>query len=91
MKQQRVIHLLSDGRRKYSTHHGILELWSGADIEAMKSNRRRFGNAAFTADFSAYDVTYNGLRERFPDAELISVVGFETEDHDRPLQPDVIR
>ena len=90
MKLQRVIHLLKDGRRKYSTHRGEIEKWEEADIEAMRSNRERHGDSAYLADFSRYGVVAGELRDRYPDARIIRVVGFEIEDHNLPLRADVI-
>nr|DAY29165.1 MAG TPA: hypothetical protein [Caudoviricetes sp.] len=90
MKLQRVIHHLKDGRRKYSTHHGELEKWEKSDIDAMIRCRERHGDSAFLADFSRYGVVACELRERFPNAKIIPVVGFETEDHDMPLRNDII-
>ncbi len=90
MKLQRVIHILEDGRRKYSTHYGEVEKWKPSEIEAMRYNRERYGNGAYLADFSRYGVVAGELRERFPKTRIIRVVGFETEDHDAPLRTDVI-
>lgn len=90
MKLQRVIHHLKDGRRKYSTHHGQIEKWEQSDIDAMIRCRERYGDSAFLADFSRYGVVARELRERFPNARIIPVVGFETEDHDLPLRTDII-
>ncbi|GAB0481681.1 hypothetical protein KML24007_04270 [Alistipes indistinctus] len=85
-----MIHHLKDGRRKYSTHHGEIEKWERSDIEAMERCREFYGNSAFLADFSRYGVVAKELRERFPNAKIIPVVGFETEDHDLPLRTDII-
>lgn len=90
MKLQRVIHHLKDGCRKYSTHHGEIEKWEASDIDAMIRCRQRYGDSAYLADFSRYGVVARELRERFPNAKIIPVVGFETEDHDLPLRTDVI-
>lgn len=90
MKLQRVIHHLKDGRRKYSTHHGEIEKWEASDLDALRRNREWYGDSAFLADFSRYGVVARELRERFPNAKIIPVVGFETEDHDLPLRTDVI-
>ena len=90
MKLQRVIHHLKDGRRKYSTHHGEIEKWEEPDLEALRRNREQYGEAAYLADFSRYGVVADELRDRFPDARIIRVVGFETEDHDLPLRDDII-
>lgn len=90
MKLQRVIHLLKDGRKKYSTHLGQIEKWEQSDIDAMIRCREKYGDSAFLADFSRYGVVAAELREKFPGARIIPVVGFETEDHDLPLRTDVI-
>ena len=90
MKLQRVIHLLSDGRKKYSTHNGEIEKWDEIDIAALRRCRERYGDSAYTADFSRYAVTVEQLRRRYPGAKIIRVVGFETEDHDLPLRTDII-
>ena len=90
MKLQRVIHHLHDGRRKYSTYMGRIEKWNEREIDAMCRNRERYGDSAYLADFSRYGVVADELRMRFPDAKIIRVVGFETEDHDLPLRTDII-
>jgi hypothetical protein len=90
MKLQRVIHVLEDGRRKYSTHQGEIEKWKPKEIEAMRRNRERYGDGAYLADFSRYGVVASELQARFPRTKIIRIVGFETEDHDRPLRKDVI-
>lgn len=90
MKLQRVIHHLKDGRKKYSTHNGEIEKWDEIDIEALCRCRERYGDSAYTADFSRYAVTVDELREKYPYARIIRVVGFETEDHDLPIRTDVI-
>ncbi len=90
MKLQRVIHHLKDGRRKYSTYHGEIEKWEQSDLDALRRNRERYGDAAYLADFSRYGVVAGELRDRYPNAKIILVVGFETEDHDLPLRTDVI-
>lgn len=90
MKQQRIIHILEDGRRKYVTHRGAIEKWQPHEIAVLSRNLQRFGDAAYTYDLSAYDVTVEGLMERFPYAKIVRVVGFEAEDHDLPLRKDVI-
>ena len=90
MKLQRVIHHLKDGRKKYSTHNGEIEKWDERDIQAMKDCRDRHGDAAYLADFSKYAPTVTELRERYPNARIIRVVGFETEDHDKPINNEII-
>ncbi len=90
MKYQRVIHQLDDGRRKYSTHNGKIELWTIHEIENLEINRAKCGDAAFTADFKRYDVSAKELRRRFPKAAIIRVVGTSFEDHNLPLDPTII-
>ena len=90
MKLQRIIHHLKDDRKKYSTHHGEIEKWEESDIEAMRRCRECYGDSAYLADFSRYGVVAAELRQRYPNAKIIAVVGFETEDHDQPLRTDVI-
>lgn len=90
MKYQRVIHHLEDGRRKYSTHNGEIEKWHEYEIESLRHNREQHGDSAYTADFAKYDVVATNLRKRYPNARIVRVVGFENEDHNLPLQPDVI-
>lgn len=90
MKLQRVIHHLEDGRRKYVTHNGEMEKWSEAEIDNLRRNMERYGPAAYTADFAKYGISSKELRERYPDAKIIRIVGFETEDHDLPLDPKII-
>ncbi len=90
MKYQRVIHELEDGRRKYSTHNGEMELWTIHEVENIETNRAKCGDAAFTADFKRYDVSAKELRRRFPKAIIIKVIGFSYEDHDLPLNPNII-
>ena len=50
----------------------------------------RFGPAAYTADFARYGISARELRERYPDARIVRIVGFETEDHDLPLNSEII-
>lgn len=90
MKYQRVIHLLEDGRRKYSTHNGEIEKWHEYEIESLRKNREQYGDSAYTADFAKYDVVAANLRKRYPNAKILRVVGFDTEDHDLPVRTDVI-
>lgn len=90
MKLQRVIHHLKDGRKKYSTHNGEMEKWEEDDIEAMRHCREVHGDSAYLADFSHYGTTVADLRTKYPNARIIRVVGFETEDHDLPLRDDII-
>lgn len=90
MKLQRIIHHLEDGRRKYVTHNGEMEKWTEVEIENLRRNAERYGPAAYTADFAKYGISVRELRERYPDAKIIRIVGFETKDHDRPLNPEII-
>lgn len=90
MKLQRVIFHLEDGRRKYVTHNGDIEKWVEVEIENLRRNMKRSGPAAYTADFAKYGISARELRERYTDAKIIRIVGFETEDHDLPLNPNII-
>lgn len=90
MKLQRIIFRLEDGRRKYVTHNGEMEKWAESEIENMRQNIERDGLPAYTADFAKFAATVAGLRRRFPDAKIIRVIAFEHEDHDLPLNPDII-
>lgn len=90
MKLQRIIHLLEDGRRKYVTHNGEIEKWTEVEIENLWANMARFGPAAYTADFARYGISARELRERYPDARIVRIVGFETKDHDLPLNSEII-
>lgn len=90
MKQQRMIHILEDGRRKYVTHRGKIVKWHWFEIDVFARNQHRFGKAAYTSDLTAYGITADDLHERFPYASVVWVVGFEVEDHDLPLRKDII-
>lgn len=90
MKLQRIIHHLEDGRRKYVTHNGEVEKWTEVEIENLRRNMERCGPAAYTADFAKYAISARELRERYPDAKIVRIVGFEHEDHDLPLDPGII-
>lgn len=90
MKLQRIIFQLEDGRRKYATHNGEMEKWSEVEIENLCHNLERYGPAAYTADFAKYGISAKELRERFPDARIIRIVGFDHEDHDLPLDSHII-
>lgn len=90
MKTQKVIHLLKDGRKKYSTHKGEIEKYEEQDIVAMRSCRERYGDSAYLADFSKYATTVEELRLKYPKAKIICVVDFEIEDHDFPLDNQII-
>lgn len=90
MKLQRVIFNLEDGRRKYVTHNGEMEKWTEVEIKNLCFNLEHYGPAAYTADFAKYGISVRELRERFPDAKLIRIVDFNTEDHDLPLNPEII-
>lgn len=89
-KLQRVIHVLEDGRRKYVTHHGLLEKWNDTEVQLLINNHQKYGCAAYLADFSKYAVCYYDLRKRFPTAKIIKVVGIEFENHDLPLNKNII-
>lgn len=89
-KLQRIIFLLQDGRRKYATHNGQIEKWEKIDIASLETNIGAYGMPAYTADFAKYGYTYELLKERYPDAKIVRIIGFETEDHDLPLNPEVI-
>lgn len=90
MKEQKVIFHLDDGRKKYATHNGEMLKWEELELENLNLNERRYGKAAYTADFMRYDVSAKNLLDRYPDAKIVRVVGFEAEDHDLPLREDVI-
>ena len=90
MKLQRIIHHLEDGRRKYVTHNGEMEKWTEVEIENLRRNTEQYGPTAYTADFAKYGISARELRERYPEAKIIRIVGFETEDHDLPLNPEII-
>ena len=90
MKHQRIVHILEDGRRKYSTHNGEMELWTEHEVENLNHNNKQYGRAAFTADFSRYDVEAKKLRLRYPTAKIIKVIGFKSEDHDLPINQQII-
>lgn len=90
MKLQRIIFSLEDGRRKYVTHNGEIEKWTAGEIASLRDNIEWHGLPAYTADFAKYGISAKELRERFPDARILRVTGFTTEDHDLPLDPDII-
>ncbi len=90
MKLQRIIYILEDGRRKYVTHNGEIEKWTEVEIENLRRNMQRFGPAAYTADFVKYGISARELRERYPDAKIVRISDFETEDHDLPFNPEII-
>ncbi|MFI3293909.1 MAG: hypothetical protein SNG27_09965 [Rikenellaceae bacterium] len=90
MKYKRVIQILSDGRRKYSTFKGEILQWSQNEIDSLAQNIDHIGYAAYTLDFMCYDVEAKELRRRYPRARIVKVVGFEVEDHDLPINPNVI-
>lgn len=46
---------------------------------------------AFTDDFAYFDFSAEALRERFPEAGILRVKGFRTEDPSLPVNPDIIR
>ena len=89
MKFQRVIHILEDGRKKYSTHRGVIEKWTIYETKNLRRNMK-LSTPAFTADFSRYDYDYRKLRQRHPQAKVIKVIGFFHEAHDLPLDPNII-
>ncbi len=90
MKLQRIIHHLEDGRRKYLTHNGEIEKWTEGEIENLRRNTEQHGPAAYTVDFAKYGIFVRELRECCPDAKIICIISFETEDHDLPLNPEII-
>ncbi len=90
MKYQRIIFFLEDGRRKYCSHNGEIELWNPYEIENLKQNFKQYGNPAYTADFSKYDIQAKKLRHRYPKAKIIKIIGFDSEDHDQPINPQII-
>lgn len=89
-KLKRVIHILEDGRRKYSTFHGVIEKYDNNEIEAFRCNMLKCGNSAFLADFSVYSVVYSDLKHRFPAAKVIRVVDIEIEDYNLPIDNNII-
>ena len=90
MRAQRVIFRLKDGRRKYATHNGSMLYWEEYDLESLANNVEMYGLPVFTADFQRYDFDKESLRERFPNARIVRVVGYDVEDASLPLDPDVI-
>ena len=67
-----------------------MEKWTEGEIENLRRNTEQYGPAAYTADFAKYGISARELRERYPDAKIVRIVGFETEDHDLPLNPEII-
>lgn len=90
MRQQRVIFILTDGRRKYATHRGAMLSWDKEDIESLQRNIDKFGMPVFTADFQKFGFDYEDLRLRFPKARIVHVKSVELEDYYQPLDNNVI-
>ena len=90
MKAQRVVFKLKDGRSKYATHNGTLLCWEKHDLDSLERNIEFLGFPAFTADFQRYGFNVEFLRERFPNAKIIRVVGYYVEDASMPLDPDIV-
>lgn len=86
-----MIHILEDGRQKYVTHRGKIVKWQYFEIDVFARNLHRYGPSAYTSDLSAYGVTVEGLRARFPYAQIVRVIDYRSEDHDLPLCKDIIR
>ncbi len=90
MKEYRVIFQLGNGKRKYATHNGKILLWDDYDLLALRRNLVDYEQFAFTEDFQHFDFSVEALRERFPDATLVRVRGFRTEDPAFPINPNII-
>ena len=56
----------------------------------MRRCRECYGDSAYLEAYSRYGLEADDLRQRYPNAKIIAVVGFETEDHDLPLRTDII-
>lgn len=90
MTAQRVIFTLADGRRKYATHNGSMLFWEQDDLASLRENIDNYGMPAFTADFMKFDVSFDRLRNRYPDARIVRVVAVESEDARQPRNPEII-
>ncbi|MFI3298752.1 MAG: hypothetical protein R3Y49_03000 [Rikenellaceae bacterium] len=88
--RKRVIHILEDGRKKYSTHNGVMELYLPNDIASIKFNQINGFNGAFTSDFQKYDTSYCQLRKRYPKSSIIRVKSIIIEDFDAPIDSSII-
>ena len=91
MKEYRVIFCLTNGKRKYATHNGEILLWDDYDLLALHRNLLDYEQFAFTDDFAYFDFSAEALRGRFPEAGILRVKGFRTEDPSLPVNPDIIR
>ena len=91
MKEYRVIFCLTNGKRKYATHNGEILLWDDYDLLALRRNLLDYEQFAFTDDFAYFDFSAEALRVRFPEAGILRVKGFRTEDPSLPVNHDIIR
>lgn len=89
-KEYRVIFQLANGQRKYATHNGEVLLWDDYDLLALRRNLLDNEAFAFTKDLENFAFSAAELAERFPNAKIIRVKGFRTEDADVPLNPKIL-
>ena len=76
---KRVIFTLEDGRDIVDVDsEGNYVLWDEEDLNALFENMQRFGHPCFTADLKHYDVNYEALHKRFPNARILEVKGILT-------------
>lgn len=87
---KRVIFTLEDGRDIVDVDsEGNYVLWDEEDLNALFENMQRFGHPCFTADLKHYDVNYEALHKRFPNAQILEVKGILT--RNKPGRPQLFK
>ncbi|MFR9546224.1 MAG: hypothetical protein SNJ29_11700 [Rikenellaceae bacterium] len=90
MIYKRIIFKLQDGRKKYCTRNGSFELWAESEVQALSANHARGVKGVYTADFTKFDFSTALIRSRYPYCKVVRIVDFEVEDHNLPINPDII-
>jgi hypothetical protein len=81
---KRIVWLLADGRKKYSSLHGKPEAWSLREIESLTEIIKESGNPGY-----AYGLTVFSTSVIKAD-DIIEIIGFETEDYNLPLTEGIL-
>jgi len=88
MKKYRLIWILADGRKKYSTKRDEPEVWTDSEIEILKLAIKQNGKPVFDSDLFWFAPNRNTLLQF--GYKIIECVSYELEDINLPLRKDVI-
>ena len=85
MREWRVVFVLTNGKKNYSTQNGEILLFEKADLDALFSNFEKYERFVFTEDLQDFDFTIEDLKKRHPyDRRFVRVKNIILED---PLLP----